>query len=195
MKHALHISASLCLAGALTACGGGGEEASVQPFAPGEIVTFAATQADGSVQESHYLMHGVDQSGQLLTQDAPAQHGTLKMAASADNQRPMIALPLENSQQTTPPGWRRYVPFTSSSGMASPSAEPPAPTLPLKSAIWKPTLQCCTTTTGARALPASTITWCFTSRWAKTRFLTRRKRWKKNCWNFSMPPAEANAIF
>ena len=98
MKHALHISASLCLAGALTACGGGGEEASVQPFAPGEIVTFAATQEDGSVQESHYLMHGVNADGDLLTgQDEQAS--SLKISTGPGKRPPLagvlVALPLE----------------------------------------------------------------------------------------------------
>ena len=99
MKHALHISASLCLAGALTACGGGGEEASVQPFAPGEIVTFAATQEDGSVQESHYLMHGVNADGDLLTgQDEQAS--SLKISTGPGKRPPLagvlVALPLES---------------------------------------------------------------------------------------------------
>ncbi|MDY0105206.1 MAG: hypothetical protein RBS27_00925 [Giesbergeria sp.] len=98
---------SAVLALTLTACGGSGDpEATAEAaldFVPGEVVTLGLVAPDGSVQESHYLMHGVDQDGQLLTQDAPAQHGTLKMAASADNQRPMIALPLENSQQTNTP--------------------------------------------------------------------------------------------
>ena len=99
MKPALHISATLCLAGALTACGGGGEEASVQPFEPGEIVTFSATLEDGSVQESHYLMHGVTADGDLLT-GQNEQSSSLKISTGPGKRPPLagvlVALPLES---------------------------------------------------------------------------------------------------
>jgi len=82
---------AVSMALALAACGGGnGDEAPI--FQRGEVVTFAATLADGSTEESHYLMHGVTADGDLVAQD----EGLAKLAPK----RPplagvLVALPLE----------------------------------------------------------------------------------------------------
>lgn len=159
----------------LDRCGGGGEEASVQPFEPGEIVTFAATQEDGSVQESHYLMHGVNADGDLLTgQDEQAS--SLKISTGPGKRPPLagvlVALPLESgyspSESVRLP--MHCATFTCSCGAAFPSVATMARTLPLKLAISIPTLPRCTRITSNPVLPASKTTWCFTSRWAKNPF-------------------------
>jgi len=82
---------AVSMALALAACGGGnGDEAPI--FQRGEVVTFAATLADGSTEESHYLMHGVTADGDLVAQD----EGLAKLAPK---RQPLagvlVALPLE----------------------------------------------------------------------------------------------------
>ncbi|MFO1211765.1 MAG: hypothetical protein U1E74_04050 [Paenacidovorax caeni] len=79
------------------------------------------------------------------------------------------------------------MPFTSSSGRASPA--PSGTDIAAEIGDLEADIAVLYDDYRRSALPASRTTWCFTSRWAKTRFSTRRKRWAY--WNFlrhRLPP-------
>ena len=100
---------ALSIALALSACGGG-SSTETAVFQPGEVVTFAATLADGSTSETRFLVHGVTAEGQLLTDAAPATSAntanTRSTSASA-NKAPLegvlVALPLQSGEQADAP--------------------------------------------------------------------------------------------